>query len=57
MGQWDLGGETVNHWFDGHAFIHKFEIKNGSGTRDIIVILLVFSYKRLFVDIINEFAI
>jgi len=30
VGQWDLGGETVCHWFDGHAFIHKFEIKNGS---------------------------
>ena len=33
VGQWDLGGESVVHWFDGHALLHKFEIKNGSGTR------------------------
>ena len=28
-GDWDMGGETVNHWFDGHALIHKFEIADG----------------------------
>ena len=28
-GQWDMNGESVNHWFDGHALIHKFEIKDG----------------------------
>jgi len=28
-GDWDMGGETVNHWFDGHALLHKFEISDG----------------------------
>lgn len=31
-GDWDMGGETVNHWFDGHALLHKFEISDGKVT-------------------------
>ena len=32
-GDWDMGGETVNHWFDGHALLHKFEISDGKVSR------------------------
>jgi len=30
--QWDLGEDTVHHWFDGHALLHKFEIADGEVT-------------------------
>jgi len=28
--RWDLGEQTVNHWFDGMAMLHRFTIANGS---------------------------
>src|SRR4051794_9970339 len=27
--RWDLGGQTVNHWFDGLAMLHRFTIAGG----------------------------
>jgi carotenoid cleavage dioxygenase-like enzyme len=28
--RWDLGAQTVNHWFDGLAMLHRFTIAGGS---------------------------
>jgi beta,beta-carotene 9',10'-dioxygenase len=28
--QWDAGGRTMNHWFDGFAMLHRFSIAGGS---------------------------
>jgi beta,beta-carotene 9',10'-dioxygenase len=28
--RWDLGGQTVNHWFDGLAMLHRFTIAGGA---------------------------
>jgi beta,beta-carotene 9',10'-dioxygenase len=28
--RWDLGEQTVNHWFDGLAMLHRFTIAGGS---------------------------
>lgn len=28
--RWDLGAQTVNHWFDGLAMLHRFTIDGGS---------------------------
>src|SRR4051812_28383926 len=28
--RWDLGEQTVNHWFDGMAMLHRFTIASGS---------------------------
>jgi beta,beta-carotene 9',10'-dioxygenase len=28
--RWDLGEQTVNHWFDGLAMLHRFTIANGA---------------------------
>lgn len=28
--QWDVGGRTMNHWFDGFAMLHRFSIAGGS---------------------------
>jgi len=30
--KFDFDGQTVNHWFDGHAMLHKFEITAGGVT-------------------------
>jgi len=27
--RWDLGEQTVNHWFDGLAMLHRFTIDGG----------------------------
>ncbi len=28
--QWDVDGRTLNHWFDGFAMLHRFQINDGS---------------------------
>ena len=28
--QWDVGERTLNHWFDGFAMLHRFQISNGN---------------------------
>ena len=28
--RWDLGDQTVNHWFDGLAMLHRFTIDDGT---------------------------
>src|SRR3954466_3189651 len=28
--RWDLGNQTVNHWFDGLAMLHRFTIADGT---------------------------
>lgn len=27
--RWEVGGKSMNHWFDGHAMLHRFGIGNG----------------------------
>uniref|UniRef100_H2ZKR8 Uncharacterized protein n=1 Tax=Ciona savignyi TaxID=51511 RepID=H2ZKR8_CIOSA len=28
-GEFDIGPDTFDHWFDGHAILHRFSIANG----------------------------
>ncbi len=28
--QWDVGARTLNHWFDGFAMLHRFQISGGA---------------------------
>jgi carotenoid cleavage dioxygenase-like enzyme len=33
-GRFEVGGERVEHWFDGLAMLHKFRFEEGSGTAE-----------------------
>ena len=41
-----MAGETVNHWFDGHALLHKFEISDGKVCREKFNNIIIYILRK-----------